>query len=203
MRTTLLPPYVTGGTLCAGLDLWTVCFLFVWCLFMRIGDIKTHDVANGPGIRCSVFVTGCTHKCSGCFNAELQDRGAGREYDVRDEHLIMETLDKPYISGLTLLGGEPMQNVKGLIPLVRNVRERYGNSISIWCYSGYVFEHIQHIRGMKALCDMCDVLVDGKYVEELASPMLEWRGSRNQRIIDIPTTLQTHNIHLAYPSLFR
>ena len=133
---TPLPRVWRRGALCAGLDLWIVCFLFfVWCFFMRIGDIKTHDVANGPGIRCSVFVTGCTHKCSGCFNVELQDRGAGHEYSARDEHLIMETLDKPYISGLTLLGGEPMQNTGGLIPLVRNVRERYGNNISIWCYS--------------------------------------------------------------------
>lgn len=163
---------------------------------MRIGDIKTHDVANGPGIRCSVFVTGCTHKCPGCFNVELQDRGVGREYRLTDEYLIMETLSKPYISGLTLLGGEPMQNAKGLIPLVEKVREHYGNSITVWCYSGYTFEYIQHIKGMKALCDMCDVLVDGKYIKKLSSPMLEWRGSHNQRIIDIPTTLHENTIHL-------
>lgn len=163
---------------------------------MRVGDIKYHDIANGPGIRVSIFVTGCTHKCVNCFNAELQERDAGRPFTSEDERNILNALGKDYISGFTLLGGEPMQNTRGLTPLVRNIREEYGNTITIWCYSGYTFEQIQHIKSMRELCNMCDVLVDGQFVQRLFRPGLAYRGSTNQRIINIHDTLATNTVCL-------
>ena len=107
---------------------------------MNVGQINYHDVANGPGIRVAIFVTGCTLACEGCFNAELQDRNAGRPFTLADHAKIIDTLGKPYIAGITLLGGDPMQNTKGLVPLVQDIRKEFGAKKNIWCFSGYTWE---------------------------------------------------------------
>lgn len=163
---------------------------------MNVGQINYHDVANGPGIRVAIFVTGCTLACEGCFNAELQDRNAGRPFTLADHAKIIDTLGKPYIAGITLLGGDPMQNTKGLVPLVQDIRKEFGTKKNIWCFSGYTWEEIQHIRSRKQLADMCDILIDGQFKQPLHRHDLLWRGSSNQRIIDIQQTLATGSVKL-------
>ena len=109
--------------------------------FMHYADIKEYDIANGPGVRVSLFVSGCTHKCKGCFNAEAWDFCYGNLFTEKEEEKILESLGRDYISGITFLGGEPFEheNQKGILPLIRKIKERYPDK-SIWCFSGYTFD---------------------------------------------------------------
>ena len=164
---------------------------------MFYATIKKHDVANGAGVRVSLFVSGCTHRCKGCFNAEAWDFSYGQEFTTATEQEILEALAPSYIAGLSLLGGEPFEpvNQKTLITLLRKVRAMYPQK-TIWCYSGYLFD--SDLRpGGKAHCEvtdemlsMLDVLVDGVFVEEKKELKLQFRGSSNQRIIDVPNSLK-------------
>lgn len=162
---------------------------------MRIADLKKNDSANGPGVRVSLWVSGCTFACPGCHNLDIQDFNAGREWDDEAQVELFEALSNPYISGLSLLGGEPMQNSRGLIPVVDAVREAFPEH-SIWCWSGYTFEQCLAVRSRRALLERCDVLVDGLFDQALYSPAIKWAGSSNQQVIDVKKSLDSGEVVL-------
>ena len=158
---------------------------------MNYANIKRTDVANGPGIRVSLFVSGCTHGCRGCFNKEAWDFHYGEEYTALVEEEILRLLAPDYIRGLSVLGGEPMepQNREAVLGLLRKVRQRYPQK-DIWCYTGYDYEKdilswAQQQEAVRELLSLIDVLVDGEFVEERKNLRLAFRGSENQRLIDV------------------
>ena len=168
---------------------------------MKYAAIKKCDVANGPGVRVSVFVSGCNHHCKGCFNEKAWDFNYGEEFSDEIIDGIINDLDKEYISGLTLLGGEPLErtNQQGLVKLVRKVKEKLPNK-SIWCYTGFNYE--KDVMGQmynnwpetKELIDNIDVLVDGKFELEKRNLNLKFRGSENQRLIDVKKSMAENKI---------
>ncbi|WP_075571978.1 anaerobic ribonucleoside-triphosphate reductase activating protein [Colibacter massiliensis] len=164
---------------------------------MKYGQIRKMDIANGPGIRTSVFVTGCTHNCFNCFNKEYQNPNFGTDWTDAETERIIGYLKEPAITGLTLLGGEPMQNTEGLIPVIKAVRKAV--ETNIWVYSGYVYEELVKDASRKKLLSLCDVLVDGPFKEDLKDPGLFFRGSANQRVIAIPATLAAGEVTLLWP----
>ena len=153
---------------------------------MNYADIKRIDVANGPGVRVSLFVSGCTHHCKECFNPETWDFGYGKLFDEKAEDEIIQYLKPDYIKGLTLLGGDPMEKVnqEALIPLLEKVKKEYPDK-SIWCYTGYTFENLLRNPRQAKLLEYIDVLVDGEFKEALKDVTLVFRGSQNQRIINV------------------
>ena len=168
---------------------------------MNYGEIKNFDIANGEGVRVSLFVSGCTHHCKNCFNKETWDFGYGKPFTEETVELLLRELEPDYISGLSLLGGEPFepQNQAALLPFLRRVKERFPQK-TIWCYTGYLYDRdllgssrarCEYTDGMLALID---VLVDGEFVQELYSIALQFRGSSNQRIIDVPKSLQVGEV---------
>lgn len=166
---------------------------------MKYAQLKKLDIANGPGIRISLFVSGCTHKCKGCFNEEYQDFNYGEEFTPYISNKIKSELLKDYYSGITVLGGEPFQNLE-LIEIIKDLRSFISSSKldrNIWIYSGYTFEQIMENPKMKELLSLCDVLVDGLFIEDLLDLNLEFRGSSNQRILDIKSSIK-HNLALPY-----
>ncbi|MBQ8717075.1 MAG: anaerobic ribonucleoside-triphosphate reductase activating protein [Clostridia bacterium] len=169
---------------------------------MHYATIKPRDIANGPGVRVSLFVSGCTHHCPGCFNAEAWDFDYGKPFDKAVVDELLTLLEPDYVKGLSLLGGEPFepQNQAALVELLRKVREKYPKK-TVWCYSGYTLEQL---RGeSRARCEftdemlsMIDVLVDGRFVMEKKNIRLRFRGSENQRLIDLNKTRETGEIVL-------
>ncbi|MCQ2416890.1 MAG: anaerobic ribonucleoside-triphosphate reductase activating protein [Oscillospiraceae bacterium] len=162
---------------------------------MNIAEIKKCDVANGLGVRVSLFVSGCTHHCKNCFNPETWDFQYGTPYTEETEQQILSYLNHDYITGLTLLGGEPFEpcNQRVLVGLLKKVRALYPR-LDIWCFSGYTFEELT--GESRARCEVTDemlrmihVLVDGEFVEELKSIRLRFRGSANQRILNVKASL--------------
>lgn len=164
---------------------------------MNYMEIKHNNIGNGVGVRTSLFVSGCSHACKGCFNYEAWNRNSGQPYTQEVENEIIESLKKPWIAGLTLLGGEPMMpyNVTALIHLCQRVREVCPEK-TIWVYSGWTFEQLLEMPQQLELLKLCDVLVDGKFDIDLFSPKLYFRGSSNQRIIKLHETFITGNIVL-------
>ena len=164
---------------------------------MNYGDIKYIDVANGPGVRVSIFVSGCTHHCKGCFNKEAWDFEYGTLYTKETEQYIIDALSPSYISGLSLLGGEPFepQNQTTVLSLIKRVRQEYPEK-DIWCYTGYDFEDdilsgkLSDQSITAQMIKNIDILVDGKFIEEKKSLNLRFRGSSNQRIIDVKKSLK-------------
>lgn len=164
---------------------------------MNYSEIKECDIANGTGVRVTLFVSGCTHHCKGCFNEMTWDFGYGRAFGEEEIEKIIKLMEPSYIAGLTLLGGEPMEyvNQSGLLPLLRKVKEKYPDK-TIWCYTGYLYEKdiLEDFCGKweetKEILTYLDVLVDGEFVEKLKDISLRFRGSSNQRIIDIKKSLQ-------------
>ena len=154
---------------------------------MRYGQIREFDVANGPGIRVSIFVTGCSHNCYNCFNKEYQDFNYGKVWTDETTEVLLSYLKKDQIKGLSVLGGEPMENTKELSPIIDIVRKNIDKSI--WLWSGYTFEEIIKDEDMKNLLEKVDILVDGKFIERLKNLKLKFRGSSNQRIIDVKKSL--------------
>lgn len=163
---------------------------------MNYGKINPNDIANGVGVRVTLFVSGCTHHCKGCFNSETWDFNYGTPFTAETEDKVLNLLNKDYINGLTLLGGEPMepQNQRVLLPFLKKVKQQFPKK-DIWCYSGYLFD--KEIRQGRAHCEVTDemlsyidVLVDGRFVEEKKNIMLKFRGSENQRIIDVKESLK-------------
>ncbi len=168
---------------------------------MNYADIKKVDVANGPGVRVSLFVSGCTHRCEACFNPETWDFSYGSPFGEEEIEKILALLAPDHIRGLSLLGGEPFEpdNQSAVLDLVRRVRKELPGK-SIWCYSGYLFEELadgkvgEHSR---ELLEGLDVLVDGPFVLAKKDLGLRFRGSSNQRIIDVPVSLETGEVRLA------
>ena len=170
---------------------------------MNYGEIKKYDIADGPGVRVTLFVSGCRHHCKGCFNAETWDFHYGNLYTEKTEKEILDALNHPYIAGLTLLGGEPFEysNQKGLLPLVRQVREVLPQK-DIWCFTGFLFDKdiIENMckrwKETNELLSYIDVLVDGRFVEELKNLNLKFKGSENQRTILVNESLKSGNVIL-------
>lgn len=167
---------------------------------MRYGAIKKRDIANGIGVRVVLFVSGCTHHCKGCFQPETWSFDYGQDYTKATEAEILEALRPAFIDGLTLLGGEPFepQNQAELIKLLRRIRKELPEK-TVWAFSGYTFEELTgESRARCAVTDemlsMVDVLVDGEFVEEKRNISLQFRGSENQRLIDVPETLKSGQI---------
>lgn len=162
---------------------------------MNYSAIKNYDIANGLGVRVTLFVSGCTHHCEGCFNEETWSFSSGKPFTKETEDEIIKLLSPDYIKGLTLLGGEPMEKVNqaALYPFVKRVKETYPDK-NIWCYSGYTLDEITkgraHTDVTDALLGFIDVLVDGEFKKELYSIALKFRGSSNQRVIDLKETLK-------------
>ena len=159
---------------------------------MNYGNIKECDIADGPGVRVSLFVSGCRHRCKGCFNAETWDFNYGVPYTKEIEDKIISLLAPDYIQGLTLLGGEPFEpeNQQELVKLLRRVKREYPSK-DIWSYSGYLYD-TDLKKGGRAYTDVTeemlsylDVLVDGPFIEAQKDITLQFRGSKNQRVIKL------------------
>jgi anaerobic ribonucleoside-triphosphate reductase activating protein len=170
---------------------------------MNYAKIKNFDIANGPGVRVSLFVSGCTHHCKGCFNQETWDFNYGQPFEESTVQEILKMLEPDFIAGFSLLGGEPFEpeNQKVLAPFLTRVKEAYPDK-SIWCYSGYNFE-VDMLTGKlgdeKITDEMLkniDYLVDGVFVEALKNPSLRFKGSSNQRIIDVQRSISEDNLIL-------
>ena len=168
---------------------------------MNFSAINPTDIANGRGVRVSLFVSGCTHHCPGCFNASTWDFNAGQPFTEETEEHILGLLKPDYINGLSLLGGEPFEpvNQRALLPLIREFKARFPEK-DIWAYSGYVYDR-DLLPGGRAFCEVTDeildslaVLVDGPFIERLKDISLKFRGSSNQRLIDMPATRRTGSV---------
>lgn len=161
---------------------------------MHYAKIKRFDIANGVGIRTSVFVSGCSNKCKGCFNQELWDKDYGQEFTDETIKEILDSIDKPYISGLSILGGDPLEyyNLKMVDKLIIEFRKRFGFNKSIWMWTGYLLEDIVNDNRRWEVVRKLDYLVDGPFIQKKKNLKLKYRGSENQRIIDMQNS-QTFN----------
>lgn len=160
---------------------------------MNYATIKNCDIANGPGVRVSLFVSGCTHRCPGCFNEVAWDFGYGQPFTQDTVTHILNLLKPDYVQGLTLLGGEPFEpeNQGAVVELLRQVKKTYPDK-SIWAFSGYLFEKdilSGRLGDTREYLGYLDVLVDGPFVESKKNLSLRFRGSENQRLIDVPASL--------------
>lgn len=164
---------------------------------MYYGNIKTFDIADGPGVRVSLFVSGCRNHCKNCFQPETWDFHYGVPFDEEAENRIFYELDRPEVRGLTLLGGDPFEpeNQEALVPFLRKVKANYPAK-DIWSFTGYVYEDLPQSPVTQEFLDMLDVLVDGPFVEELKQAGLRFRGSKNQRLIDMKKTRETGEVVL-------
>lgn len=168
---------------------------------MNYADIKKIDVANGEGVRVSVFVSGCNHHCKGCFNQCAWDFNYGKKFTEKEEQQIIDYMNHDYISGLSLLGGEPLEpkNQEGLLPLIKKVKEKFPNK-NIWCYTGFDFEKdvvgkmAKNNETTRELLKYIDIIVDGKFEEDKKDLKLQFRGSSNQKIVDVKKSLKTGQI---------
>lgn len=161
---------------------------------MRYGQIRKYDIANGPGIRTSFFVTGCHLNCKNCFNVDYQDPNFGNIWTDETTNLVISYLSDQNISGLTILGGEPFENTKDLTAIVKSIRDKIDKAI--WLYSGHTYENLLKNKENKELLELIDVLVDGPFIEEKKDLTLAFRGSSNQRVIDVRNSLKENKIIL-------
>lgn len=171
---------------------------------MNVAEIKTNDIANGEGVRTSLFVSGCRHHCPDCFNYMAWDFEYGKPFTKETENEIFESLKPAWIAGLSILGGEPFEpeNQKAILELLKRFKKQYPDK-TVWCYSGFTIEEITGAVPSRAyteisceLLKMLDVLVDGRYEKALKNISLKFRGSENQRIIDVRKTLDRNKIVL-------
>lgn len=168
---------------------------------MYYGNIKYYDISNGDGVRTSLFVSGCNHHCKGCFNEIAWDFNYGKEFSYNTLKEILNSLKPDYIAGLSILGGEPLdyKNINVVSTVVGVVRKSFPNK-SIWVYTGYTYEDLLERNNLftSLILNDIDVLVDGKFIEELKDISLKFRGSSNQRIIDMNKTRELGEITLLY-----
>ena len=160
---------------------------------MRYNKIRKMDISNGPGVRVSIFMQGCAFNCEKCFNPETHDFSGGKEFNEDTINRISELCDNDNINGLSILGGEPMhpKNIDGTTKLAKAFKEKYPNK-TLWSWTGFTFEGLKD----KEVMNYLDVIIDGQFKEELFSPKLKWKGSSNQRVIDIKKTLKKNEIVL-------
>ena len=173
---------------------------------MHYGELKKCDIANGIGVRVTLFVSGCTNHCPDCFQPQTWDFGYGKEFTEDTKAEIFAELDKPFVNGLTVLGGEPFEprNQRELLPLLREVKAKYPGK-TIWCFTGFRLDDELLTDGSYPRCEATDamlacidVLVDGRFMKELKDISLQFRGSRNQRVIDMNRTRETGTICIWY-----
>jgi len=160
---------------------------------MKYADIYYDDIANGEGVRAVLFVSGCNHKCKGCHNKKTWDFNYGEEFTIEQQNEIIEYCKREYVSGITVSGGDPMYSAKELILFVKRFKKECPDK-DIWIYSGFDYMDILEDKNMKSLLKLCDVLVDGPYKKELKDETLSFKGSYNQRIIDIRASLSLKSI---------
>ena len=163
---------------------------------MNYAAIKKFDIANGPGVRVSLFVSGCRHCCEDCFNREAWDFSYGKPFDDKVKQEIMQAISPEHITGFSLLGGEPFEpeNQSALAQFLAEIKAKYPQK-DIWCYTGFVYEQlisgkVGNLEAVKKMLDNIDVLVDGRFVKDLKSPDLLFRGSSNQRIINVKESIK-------------
>lgn len=161
---------------------------------MRYNKIRKMDISNGPGVRVSIFLQGCTFNCPGCFNPETHDFNGGKEFTDETIERVLELAKADHIVGLSILGGEPMhpRNIDGTGKLAKAFKEKYPHK-SVWVWTGFVYD--RDLKGHPTT-NYIDVLVDGQFVQALHDFRLEWRGSSNQRVINMPETIKTGEIVL-------
>lgn len=159
---------------------------------MRYNKIRKMDISNGEGIRVSIFMQGCTFNCKNCFNPETHDFKGGKKFTDETIEKVLELCDDEHIAGLSILGGEPMHpdNIEGTTLLSKRFKEKFPNK-NIWVWSGFKFE--EYLKDKEVL-KYIDVLIDGQYVDELRDPTLQWRGSSNQRVIDVQKSLKKGSV---------
>ena len=161
---------------------------------MKYNKIRKMDISNGPGVRVSIFFQGCSFHCKGCFNEETWDFLGGKEFGEEQIATIIDLAKDDYISGLSILGGEPMhpKNIEATTMLAKRFKEAYPNK-TVWAWSGFLFD--EYIKD-KEVSKYLDVIVDGQFDEEKRNPNLKWRGSSNQRVIDVQKSLINHKVEL-------
>lgn len=177
---------------------------------MNYLKIEHDDVCNGIGIRCTIWFTGCSHKCAGCFNKETWDENSGIEFDIEAKKELFDELSKDYISGITFSGGDPLHenNIIEVNNIIQEIKKQFPNK-TIWLYTGYTWEELSPntlikgideestIHNVRAnIIKSCNVVIDGPYIDDLRDITLKWRGSSNQRVIDVQKTLQNGEIVL-------
>lgn len=168
---------------------------------MNYHDIKHCDMLNGSGLRVTLFVSGCDNKCKGCHNPSTWNPNSGIPFDNEAFNELIDSLDRNYISGVTLSGGDPMypNNIECIYSIIKSIREKFNNSKNIWIYSGYTYEYLMNRDEVtKEILGMSDVLVDGRFMIELKDDDIHYRGSKNQRIIDLKSS-NVNNIKLLNP----
>ena len=161
---------------------------------MRFNKIRKMDISNGPGVRISIFMQGCTFNCPNCFNVDTHDFSGGQEFNEDTINRILKLAENDYINGLSILGGEPLhpKNIEGTIKLCKAFNEKYNGTKSIWVWTGFLFDNIID----KEIYNYVDVIIDGLYQDNLHDFRLKWRGSSNQRVIDVKNTLKENRIVL-------
>ena len=161
---------------------------------MRYNKIRKMDISNGPGVRVSIFMQGCTFNCKNCFNSETHDFNGGKEFTDDTINRVLELCDNETIRGLSILGGEPMhpKNIEGTTKLAKAFKKKYPNK-DLWIWSGFLFD--KNLKD-KEVVKYVDVLVYGQYIDELHNPTLKWKGSSNQRVIDVQKSLKSNNVVL-------
>lgn len=161
---------------------------------MRYSKIRKMDISNGPGVRVSIFMQGCTFNCKNCFNPETHDFKSGKQFDNKTIDKVIDLCDKEYVVGLSILGGEPMhpKNIEGTTMLAKAFKEKYPKK-TLWVWTGFLFD--RDLKDKEVL-KYIDVLVDGQYVDELHDFTLDWRGSSNQRVIDVQKSLLKNKVIL-------
>lgn len=162
-------------------------------MIMNYHDIKHEDMVNGLGIRTTLFCSGCSHKCPGCQNPQTWDENSGIKFDDKARKELFDSINNPWISGVTFSGGDPLYpaNREAITALAREIKEVFPNK-NIWLYTGFTYEEVKDLPIMKYI----DVLVDGEYIQDKRDVSLEWRGSSNQRVINIPETIKNNKITL-------
>lgn len=163
---------------------------------MYYSKIKFNYVANGPGLRLSLFTSGCTHHCKGCFQPETWNFKNGEPFTLETQKYIIEKSENKYIAGLSLLGGDPLDNVDGILPLLQEYRKTFAATKSIWLWTGYLFEEILKDDFKSEVLPFIDVIIDGKFEENLKDITLKYKGSTNQRVIDVKKSVETHAVVL-------
>lgn len=164
---------------------------------MRYALIRKMDISNGPGVGVSLFVQGCHLHCKGCFNSTAWDFNGGKEWNDDVKQKFLELASRPYIKRISILGGEPLsyENVFDIYELIVEIKNKLPDKV-IWLYTGYLFEYVINNQFCRKVLELCDVVVDDRYVEELKDIGLPWRGSSNQRVIDVQETLKQNKIVL-------
>ena len=162
---------------------------------MRYNKIRKMDISNGPGVRVSIFMQGCEFHCKNCFNAETWTFKGGKEFTDETINRVLELSEKDYVAGLSILGGEPMhpKNIDGTIELSREFKKKFPKK-TVWVWSGFLYDDIMERN--KEVFDYIDVLVDGQYDDSLHNPTLQWKGSSNQRVIDVKKTNKSGKVTL-------